>query len=42
MNRPRTRRPCRGQTPWAKTVLGAAVSGTARAVFTWLLDLVSR
>ncbi|MEU9300973.1 hypothetical protein [Streptomyces sp. NPDC048269] len=37
----RTRRPRRGQTPWSVTVLGAAVSGAARAVFAWLLDRFS-
>ncbi|WP_277755382.1 hypothetical protein [Streptomyces lasalocidi] len=42
MSRPRTRRPRRGQTPWAKTVLGAAVSGTVRAVVAWLLDHFAR
>ncbi|WP_264936363.1 hypothetical protein [Streptomyces sp. A012304] len=42
MSRPRTRRPRRGEMPWTTTVLGAAVSGTVRAVVTWLLDHFSR
>ncbi|MGW7461120.1 hypothetical protein [Streptomyces sp. NPDC054797] len=33
--------PRREQTPWAATVLGAAVGGAVRAVFTWLLDRFS-
>ncbi|WP_181382799.1 hypothetical protein [Streptomyces sp. CG 926] len=38
-SRPRT--PRREPRPWAATVLGAAVGGAARALFTWLLDRFS-